>query len=351
MHTSLKHRTSGGFTIIELLIVIVVIGILAAILIVSYNGVQKGARDKSLVSDIDGVAGELTRYQTMHNGVYGPAVAWYSGNGANANIAFTPTPGDVIDVVTDQADYCIRAYNPASHNTTIATALTKGSSIAACDVLFASTAAGGPGGAIVGWWKLNGNAKDDSDNAVSGTVVNATPTTDMSGNANSAYSFDGTSSYISLGTNADYDYPTFSVSAWAKANGTPPHVRDIIGKGNWNTTNEWYLGFESGTATSFVYGLSAWNVGPSYPFTSYDVTQWTHYLATVSPTQEKLYINGALVSTVSLPHVSVTNTYDLQIGRASYAANFFSGSIDDVRLYNQELPASVVTSIFSHGPQ
>lgn len=36
-----------GFTIVELLIVIVVIGILAAITVVAYNGVQEQARHSS----------------------------------------------------------------------------------------------------------------------------------------------------------------------------------------------------------------------------------------------------------------------------------------------------------------
>lgn len=40
-----KNKTqSSGFTIVELLIVIVVIGILAAIVIVAYNGVQEASR-------------------------------------------------------------------------------------------------------------------------------------------------------------------------------------------------------------------------------------------------------------------------------------------------------------------
>ncbi|MDN5275377.1 MAG: Fimbrial protein [Candidatus Saccharibacteria bacterium] len=37
-------QTSKGFTIVELLIVIVVIGILAAITIVAYNGIQNRAK-------------------------------------------------------------------------------------------------------------------------------------------------------------------------------------------------------------------------------------------------------------------------------------------------------------------
>jgi len=340
-----------GFTIVELLVVIVVITILATISVVTYRGVQEAARDKSVLSDIDNVASELAGYASRNGGVYGSAIVWFSGSGANPNISFTPSSGTVIDVVAYQSEYCIRAYNPASNYKVISTALTKGSTDVACDLLFASTAAGGTGGSIVGWWKFNGTTKDDSNNARDGTAVNVIPTTDKLGNANSAYDFNGTSSYVSLGTDGDYDYANFSVSIWAKAIGVPGHVRDLIGKGNWNSSNDWYIGFKSGTSASFVYGLANWSVGPSYSLASYDQTKWTHYVGTVTPTQEKLYIDGSLVSTVTAAHSAVTSTYDLQIGRSSYLSNYFSGSIDDVRLYNQVLPASAVTNIFNNGPR
>lgn len=47
-----QHKQSG-FTIVELLIVIVVIGILAAITIVAYNGIQGRANKTVLAADLD----------------------------------------------------------------------------------------------------------------------------------------------------------------------------------------------------------------------------------------------------------------------------------------------------------
>ena len=53
-----------GFTVIELLIVIVVIGILASIGIVSYNGFQKRANDTAVQADLESIAGELEAFRT-----------------------------------------------------------------------------------------------------------------------------------------------------------------------------------------------------------------------------------------------------------------------------------------------
>ncbi|HEY8992427.1 MAG TPA: type II secretion system protein [Candidatus Microsaccharimonas sp.] len=70
LKSTLRRNTSKAFTIVELIIVIAVIGILAAIMIVSYNGVQQKARDVSRLSDIDTVSSNLTLYAKEHNGLY-----------------------------------------------------------------------------------------------------------------------------------------------------------------------------------------------------------------------------------------------------------------------------------------
>lgn len=60
--TNLKNQKQSGFTIVELLIVIVVIGILAAITIVAFNGIQN--------------RGKAASSQSMANSIVKKAEAW-----------------------------------------------------------------------------------------------------------------------------------------------------------------------------------------------------------------------------------------------------------------------------------
>jgi len=53
-----------GFTIVELLVVIVVIGILAGIVIVNYNGIQARANDGAVTSDLTNFSDQLEIYRT-----------------------------------------------------------------------------------------------------------------------------------------------------------------------------------------------------------------------------------------------------------------------------------------------
>lgn len=74
-------RTTNGFTIVELLIVIVVIAILAAISVVAYTGVQARARDSIRKSDLAEIKKALTLYYTDE----GDWVETGSGCGSNGN--------------------------------------------------------------------------------------------------------------------------------------------------------------------------------------------------------------------------------------------------------------------------
>lgn len=66
-------RNKKGFTIVELLIVIVVIGILAALVIVTFAGIQQRARNTERETDIKAIHGHLETF-FADNGYY-PSLA------------------------------------------------------------------------------------------------------------------------------------------------------------------------------------------------------------------------------------------------------------------------------------
>lgn len=62
-----SHLNQSGFTIVELLVVIVVIGILAAITIVSYTGISQRATVASLQSDLSSSAQQFKMFQVINS--------------------------------------------------------------------------------------------------------------------------------------------------------------------------------------------------------------------------------------------------------------------------------------------
>lgn len=69
MYYAILVSMKKGFTIVELLIVIVVIAILAAISIVAYNGIQSRANDTAVRSDLNNLARKYEIYK-IDNGGY-----------------------------------------------------------------------------------------------------------------------------------------------------------------------------------------------------------------------------------------------------------------------------------------
>ncbi len=67
----MRWGNKQGFTIVELLIVVVVIAILAAITIVSYNGITARSKQAMYASDAGMLAKKAEQYKTL-NSVYPP---------------------------------------------------------------------------------------------------------------------------------------------------------------------------------------------------------------------------------------------------------------------------------------
>lgn len=69
-----------GFTVVELLIVIVVMAILVSISIVAFTGVQQRARDSQRAQDMATIKKALLLYNAEHGGVQ--SVSTYGGGGS-----------------------------------------------------------------------------------------------------------------------------------------------------------------------------------------------------------------------------------------------------------------------------
>lgn len=95
-----------GFTLIELMIVVTVLGILAAIAIPSYLGIQKRAARSEAKSNLEAISLALEGYMAENNN-YGNGLYTYSPGGAfghPGNIEMIAQLGDDIDY-----NYSIRA--------------------------------------------------------------------------------------------------------------------------------------------------------------------------------------------------------------------------------------------------
>lgn len=94
-----------GFTVVELLIVIVVIAILASISVVAYRGIQQRTRTSSLKQDVS----EMYKAQLIYaTETQNPPVAYSDSGAANNILAFTSNDDiHIIVQLEGQTGFCI----------------------------------------------------------------------------------------------------------------------------------------------------------------------------------------------------------------------------------------------------
>ena len=220
---------------------------------------------------------------------------------------------------------------------------------------------------LVAYYPFSGNTNDESGNGNNGTVNGATLVPDKFGNANSAYRFNGTNSFIYIGKPVPLSVAArneITLVAWINPSVYPSsdNLGMIIGSqcdqcgtaGAAIHLDGRYMHGGIPGGIHFQIGLEnyGWSTTSSEGTTGVAVplNQWSHVVATwKSGNTKKVYINGLLVTnwpTVWTGNIKYNSNTEMDIGKQSDLGRYFNGFIDDARVYNRALSASEVQQLY-----
>ncbi len=198
---------------------------------------------------------------------------------------------------------------------------------------------------LIGQWKLDGNAMDSTPYENNGTLTGTTQTTDRKGQANKAYSFDGSTTDINMGDPSNGSLETssaMSISAWIKT-GTISASKFIASK--WDGTNGFRLYYYNTNYLNLFVGAQNGQISVDL-----EDSLWHLVVGTWDGTSTRIYVDGVLPAggTDATGTTLAANTGSFRVGFADggAAGDHWAGSIDDVRYYNRTLSQTEITALY-----
>lgn len=186
---------------------------------------------------------------------------------------------------------------------------------------------------------------DASSSNNNGVIENAVWTT--AGRFGSALSFNGTSSWVTVADAASLDLTNgMTIEAWL----------------NPTALSGWRSALLKETGVGLAYALYAHDNTPNPAVTvnigadqsavgtaALPLNTWTHLAATYDGIQLNLYVNGVLVGNRPQTGNMTVSSSPLRIGGNAVWGEYFSGLIDEVRIYNRALSATEIQTDMNAG--
>jgi len=179
---------------------------------------------------------------------------------------------------------------------------------------------------------------DSSPAGNTGTINGATRTT--TGKFGRALSFNGTTNWVTVGDATSLRFSTgFTLEAWVNPTATT----------GWRTVA---LKEQTGGLAWALYANTDTNrpSGHVTTTTEFDIrgtaqvpaNAWTHLAVTYDGATLRLYVNGAQASSKAVTGTIATSTGALRIGGNNIWSEWFTGQIDEIRMYSRALSASEI---------
>jgi glucose/arabinose dehydrogenase len=198
-----------------------------------------------------------------------------------------------------------------------------------------------PATGLVGAWSFNetgATAADASGNGNTGTVSGATRVAGHDGNG---LSFDGINDIVNVADSNSLDVNRMTLEAWVRPTGLADWRAVILKEQPGQLVYALYASTDNGRPSGHVFTTGDMMVrGPSI----LTANTWSHLALTWDGTTERLYVNGTQVATNPLAGNAVTSTGALRIGGNNVWGEWFSGLIDEVRVYNRALSAAEIVT-------
>ena len=231
-----------------------------------------------------------------------------------------------------------------SHTLTAVARDSAGNTTTSTAVVVTVSNAGGTTGLVAAYGFDEGSGTTTADQSGSGNVGTISGATwSSAGKFGKALSFNGTNSFVSVAGSSTLNLTNaMTIEAWVNPSS--------LTTSGWNTV---VLKERPGYYAYALYGNTGTNRPSANAFvgsTDADTrgtaqipsNAWTHLAATYDGTTLALYVNGTQVSQTAVGGSIVTSTGALKIGGNAIWGEFFSGLIDEVRIYNRTLSSAQI---------